>query len=144
MALPSPEPGLVISYLYLWNSEHQTGREEGTKHRPCVIVIAVRDEGRKQLVTVAPVTHTMPPVPAQAVEIPLATKLRLGLDDARSWVVVSEVNDFIWPGPDIRPVPHDPSRFDYGLLPPGLFRQIREKMTAWAVARQLKSVPRSE
>ncbi len=144
MALPSPEPGLVISYSYLWNNEHETGREDGTKDRPCVIVITVRDEGGRQLVTVAPVTHSAPSVPGQAVEIPLATKQRLGLDEARSWVVVSEVNDFIWPGPDLRPLPQDASRFDYGLLPPGLFRQIRDRMTAWAAARQLKSVPRSE
>ena len=144
MALPNPEPGLVISYSYLWNNEHETGREDGTKDRPCVIVITVRDEGGRQVVTVAPVTHSAPSVPEQAVEIPLATKQRLGLDEARSWVVVSEVNDFIWPGPDMRPLPHDASRFDYGLLPPGLFRQIRDRMTAWTAARQLKSVPRTE
>jgi len=144
VALPNPEPGLVISYSYLWNNEHETGREDGTKDRPCVIVITVRDEGGRQVVTVAPVTHSAPSVPEQAVEIPLATKQRLGLDEARSWVVVSEVNDFIWPGPDMRPLPHDASRFDYGLLPPGLFRQIRDRMTAWTAARQLKSVPRTE
>ncbi len=144
MPLPSPEPGLVISYVYLWHSEHEAGREDGTKHRPCVIVITVRDAGGKQLVTVAPVTHAAPSILGQAVEIPLATKQRLGLDDARSWVVVSEVNDFAWPGPDLRVLPDDASRFDYGLLPPGLFRQIRDRMTAWATARQLKSVPRAE
>jgi hypothetical protein len=144
VALPSPEPGLVISYSYLWNSEHETGREDGTKDRPCVVIIAVRGEGGRQVVTVAPVTHAAPSVPGQAVEIPLATKQRLGLDDARSWVVVSEVNDFVWPGTDIRPLPHDASRFDYGLLPPGLFRQIRDRMAAWGSARQLKSVLRTE
>ena len=32
-------------------------------------------------------------------EIPLATKARLGLDDARSWIVLNEANRFIWPGP---------------------------------------------
>lgn len=144
MALPRPEPGLVISYLYLWNSEHQTGREDGAKVRPCVVIIAVRDDGGRPWVTVAPVTHTAPSVLGQAVEIPPATKQRLGLDDARSWVVASEVNDFVWPGPDLRPLPHDASRFDYGLLPPSLFRQIRDRMTAWRSARQLKSVLRTE
>jgi len=29
MPIPDPEPGLVISYAYLWHHEHQTGREEG-------------------------------------------------------------------------------------------------------------------
>ena len=142
MALPNPEPGLVISYAYLWHSEYEQGREEGVKDRPCVIVITIRDEDGKHLVTVAPVTHSEPSTDSEAVEIPLATKQRLGLDTARSWVVVNEVNDFVWPGPDLRPI--TPERFDYGLLPPGLFRQIRDRMTAQGSAGQLQSVPRTE
>jgi hypothetical protein len=31
MPIPNPEPGLVISYAYLWHHEHQAGREEGQK-----------------------------------------------------------------------------------------------------------------
>jgi hypothetical protein len=27
--IPTPEPGLVISYAYLWHHEHEAGREEG-------------------------------------------------------------------------------------------------------------------
>jgi len=34
MALPDPQPGLVISYSYLWHHEHRAGREEGLKSRP--------------------------------------------------------------------------------------------------------------
>ena len=104
MAIPAPELGLVVSYAYLWQSEHERGREEGTKNRPCVIVIAVRDAGGHQVVTVAPVTHSAPADAEAVVEFPLATKQRLGLDDARSWVVISEGNEFVWPGPDIRPL----------------------------------------
>ena len=33
-----------------------------------------------------------------------ATKRRLGLDDARSWIMVTEGNRFAWPGPDLRPI----------------------------------------
>src|ERR1700722_12313548 len=40
MALPEPEPGLVISYAYLWHHEHQSGHDEGRKDCPCVIVLA--------------------------------------------------------------------------------------------------------
>ena len=40
MPIANPEPGLVISYAYLWHHEHQTGREEGQKDRPTVIVLA--------------------------------------------------------------------------------------------------------
>jgi hypothetical protein len=39
--LPRPEPGLVLSYSYLWHTEHEEGREEGVKDRPCVIVVVV-------------------------------------------------------------------------------------------------------
>jgi hypothetical protein len=142
--LPVPEPGLVISHAYLWHSEYEEGREEGVKSRPCVIVITVRGEGGKTVVTVAPVTHSPPAIPDTAVEIPQATKQRLGLDAARSWIVVTEVNDFVWPGPDLRPLPGDGSRFDYGLVPPGLFRQIRDRMTAQGAAGSFQSVPRTE
>lgn len=77
--------------------------------------------------------------------MPAATKRRLGLDPARSWVIVSEVNRFVWPGPDLRAISHDaPGRFDYGFLPPSLFRQIRDRLTACAAAQRLRAVPRTE
>ena len=69
----------------------------------------------------------------------------MGLDDARSWVVVTELNRFVWPGPDLRPVPPtDAGRFDYGPLPPNLFRTIRDRFLASARAGRVRSVPRTE
>ena len=44
MPIPNPEPGLVISYAYLWHREHEAGREEGRKDRPSVIVLAIERE----------------------------------------------------------------------------------------------------
>jgi hypothetical protein len=41
-------------------------------------------------------------IPHMASRIPAATKRRLGLDDARSWIIVTESNRFIWPGRDLR------------------------------------------
>jgi len=94
---------------------------------------------------VLPVTHSPPRDDAEAVELPRATKQRLGLDDARSWVVVSELNRFVWPGPDLRPVPPaEAGRFDYGPLPPGLYRTIRERFLACARTQRLKGVRRTE
>ena len=53
--------------------------------------------------------------------------LCLQLDDARSWVVLSEWNEFIWPGPDLRHLTGaDNSSIAYGMLPPrqgGLLRK---------------------
>jgi hypothetical protein len=145
VALPVPEPGLVIGYAYLWHSEHEQGREEGLKDRPCAIVLTTRDEAGETIVTVVPISHLPPEHVDEAVEIPLATKRRLGLDTARSWAIVSELNRFAWPGPDLRPVSRDkPDRFDYGFVPPSLFRQIRDKLGVCAAAQRLRSVPRTE
>jgi hypothetical protein len=58
--------------------------------------------------------------------------------------VVSEINRFVWPGPDLRPVSRtEPDRFAYGMLPPSLFRQIKERLAACAKVQQLRAVPRS-
>lgn len=145
MPLPTPELGLVVSYAYLWNSEFEEGQEEGTKDRPCALVLSSENEGGNTVVAVVPVTHSPPQRPEEAVEIPAVVKRRLGLDEARSWIVVSEINRFIWPGPDLRPVSRaEPERFDYGFLPPAVFRQVLEKFEATVAARRLRAVPRSE
>jgi hypothetical protein len=122
MAIPKPEPGLVVSYAYLWHGEYQAGRQEGRKDRPSVIVIAVEREG-ETMVTVLPITHAVPSDPKSAVELPSRVKQHLGLDDQRSWIVVAEGNEFVWPGYDLRRRP-DVDRYDYGFLPPRLFNQI--------------------
>ena len=145
MAFPIPEAGLVVGYAYLWQAEYEQGREEGVKDRPCTIVLMAHDEEGELVVTVVPITHTAPERPDEAVEIPLPTKRRLGLDAERSWVVVSEVNRFVWPGPDLRPVSRgEPDRFDYGVLPPSLFRQVRERLQACAKTQRLKTVRRTD
>jgi hypothetical protein len=145
MPLPTPEPGLVIRYAYLWHAEYRQDREEASKDRPCAVILTAIDEDGETVVTVLPVTHTPPHRADEAVELPGITKQRLGLDHARSWVIVSEMNRFIWPGPDLRPVPPvEAGRFDYGLLPPGLYRTIRERFLICAKAQRLKMVPRSE
>ena len=128
MPVPTPEPGLVISFSYLWRHEHETGREEGRKDRPCVIVLAVAVRENVTEVTIAPVTHTPPADPETALELPPRVKRNLGLDDARSWVVISEVNQFAWPGFDIRPVPGSGTRYDYGFVPPRFLERIKAKI----------------
>jgi hypothetical protein len=141
VTLPDPFPGLVLHYSYLWHDQHRQGLEEGTKNRPCVVVLAVACEDGDTVVTVAPVTHAPPRGAGEGVEIPAITKRRLGLDDGRSWVVVSEINRFVWPGVDLRIVPGKGS-FDYGVLPSGLFRQVRDGVLSWARARKLRTTQR--
>ena len=136
MAFPTPEPGLVISYAYLWRHEHAAGLEEGRKTRPCVIVLAVEQQGDATLVTVAPITHSMPTGATVGLEIPLRVKQHLELDDAQSWVIISEVNQFVWPGYDLRTVPGNKHRFDHGFLPPNLFEKIKSGLLDLLVKRR--------
>jgi hypothetical protein len=135
---------LVIRYSYLWATEHARGREEGVKDRPCAIVLTVAREAGESVVTVLPITHSQPPDPRLAVELRHATKRRLGLDDARSWVVLTEANRFVWPGPDLRPsTPGNPSSVAYGLLPYALFEEIRLTFIAALKARAARTVSRT-
>ncbi len=41
MSYPTPVPGLVIRFSFLWSTEAKSGVEEGRKDRPCAIVVAV-------------------------------------------------------------------------------------------------------
>jgi len=131
LSLPEPRAGLVIRYAYLWAREREVGRVESVKDRPCAVLLATRDEMGDLKVIVLPVTHARPADPDSAVEIPPATKRRLGLDDDQSWIVVTECNVFAWPGPDLRFTRGAGSESAaYGLLPARLFDLVRDRFLA--------------
>lgn len=143
MGLPSPEPGLVLNYAYLWHREFQTGQDEGLKNRPSVIVLCVKRKADDAAsVIVLPITHSPPLNSGDAVEIPPRIKAHLGLDEARSWVVVTEGNEFIWPGYDIRKVPGQDD-YAFGFLPPRFFTQIVTAFAAHHRAGRGKTTPRT-
>ncbi|MCV3766426.1 hypothetical protein [Rhizobium sp. TRM95796] len=146
MTLPRPEPGLVIRYSYLWAADAEAGRDEGSKDRPCAIVAGRRVVSGLEIVTVVPVTHSPPRDANDAIELPAALKAHLGLDAKRSWIIVSETNDFVWPGPDIRPVPGrtGSKRYTYGVLPPRFFSHVRDRILARANEHRLRRISRSE
>jgi mRNA-degrading endonuclease toxin of MazEF toxin-antitoxin module len=124
MALPLPEPGLVISYAYLWHREHKKRRTEGAKDRPCVIVLKVERQDELVIVTVSPITRRQPSTATPALELPVPVKRHLGLDSEKSWIVLDEINQFVWPGFDLRPIRGRSGRIDYGFLPPKLFARV--------------------
>jgi hypothetical protein len=131
----------VIRYSYLWAREAAEGREEGIKDRPCAVVLVVVNAVGGQMVRVLPVTHTPPANPDDALEIPSPVKHRLGLDHIRSWVVVTEANDFVRPGPDLRlAISGDPSSAAYGYLPPRFFEAVKQRLGA----RRGKLITRTE
>jgi hypothetical protein len=142
--VPTPLPGLVLRYSFLWSHEAARGAEEGSKDRPCAVLLTVANRDGQDVVTVLPVTHTPPENLDLAVEIPAKTKSRLRLDGERSWIILNEANRFIWPGPDLRPVPGDNERrIDYGLLPSALYDLIREKWLKAYDRRQVTQVTRT-
>lgn len=145
MSLPKPVPGLVISYSYLWARQHEKGAEEGSKSRPCAIVAARQIVEGREVVTVVPITHSAPADPANAIEIPALLKAHLGLDGMPSWIIVTEANNFLWPGPDLRPIAGSrPSRFDYGMLPPRFYAYLRDRILAAHKSRTLSRIQRTE
>jgi hypothetical protein len=95
-------------------------------------------------VLVLPVTHSSPDRAEFAVELPARVKRELRLDDARSWVVLSEWNEFVWPGPDLRRLPDaDDSSVAYGMLPANLFTTIRIQFLALIEAEAVAPVRRT-
>ena len=144
MALPDPAPGLVISYAHLWRDEALAGREEGRKDRPCVIILSVENRDGQIVVTVAPITHSPPTRLESCVEIPVATKARLGLDAARSWIVAADLNRFVWPGVDLRPIRRGETEYAYGPFPAALYREVRDKVLALARAGRAAITTRGE
>ena len=157
-----PAIGDVIRYAYLWSHEHAAGREEGSKDRPAAVVALLfilddvdahvaqavvallRGENGRDEVVVFPVTSTAPVEDGAGVEIPAATRARLGLQSEPCWVVVTEANVFAWPGPDLRRPETSENGFVYGSLPHALMATIRQAFAAWRARKGARTIRRTE
>ena len=116
---------------------------EGRKNRPAVVTLVARQKGGDAIeVTVLPITHRAPDNPDWAIEIPQAVKRHLGLDSLRSWIVVAEGNDFLWPGYDLRKAPGT-DRYDYGFLPPRFFNQVLAAFDRLHATSKARLTPRA-
>jgi hypothetical protein len=135
VALPDPKPGLIVRYDDLWSREATAGRDQG-KDRPTCLVAASDSLTKPRYVVLLPITHSPPDAGAVGIEIPAKVKQALSLDDAPSWVIVSEHNIDEWPNAGLSPIPGRPGVFSYGFIPPGLFAQIKTKFLE--LARQNK------
>jgi hypothetical protein len=144
VGLPAPLPGLVIRYRYLWADDAARGVEEADKERPAAIIMAVNPAGANAArVFVLPITHAAPMLGTEAMEIPASVGRSAGLDAARAWVVLSEFNEFVWPGFDLAIVPRrTPRTVAYGFLTPGFFARLRERWLAVDASSRSKRVPR--
>lgn len=126
MNYPTPVPGLVVRYNYLWDKEKSEGLSVGSKDRPCAIVLY---HSKTSDTIVVPITHSPPELGEEdlSIEVPPELCGQLGLDDATNWVRVSEVNRFEWPGIHLRTLPSNPNRYDYGMIPPEFYEKIKAK-----------------
>ena len=144
MAIPVPEPGLVLSYAYVWrlyggmNTKRAQRKGAKTGH---VSSLLRWNRAGKTVVTVAAITHRKPTGTTVGIEIPLRVKAHLGLDAQPSWVIVSEVNAFVWPGYDLRPVPGKQG-MAYGFLPPRLAEKIKTTILELIASRRAVVNPR--
>ncbi len=127
MNYPSPVPGLVVRYNYLWDKEKNEGASVGSKDRPCAIVLYHSKTGDT---IVVPITHSPPELGEEdlSIEVPRELCGQLGLDDATNWVRLSEANRFQWPGIHLRTLPSDPNRYDYGMIPQEFYEKIKAKL----------------
>lgn len=130
-----PVAGDVIHYRYLWRHEADAGREDGRKTRPC-LVLAVRDSAKGLVVHIAPIT-TQSFADADNIAIPDAVIRHLAID-ARSIIVTSEYNTFVWIGPDV--FPRADGLVHYGKVPERLHDQVRNA----AIAKRATNIVRSE
>ena len=86
-----------------------------------------------------PVTHT-PPASGTGIELPHRVKAHLGLDDKRSWVVLTDLNRVLWDDAGI--VPATRVRWDYGALPQPLLIEIQQGIAKLARQKRLAVVNR--
>ena len=143
MSIPAPFPGLVIRYSYLWHREHRAKQEEGSKDRPAAILMASSTKDAATRVFALPITHSEPTGADETIPIPMAVKRLIGLDTEPSWIVLDELNEFIWPGFDLAVVPgSEPPSYEYGVLPPSFYDRVRDAFLALHDARKVKSVRR--
>lgn len=129
----------------MWAREAAAGRDEAVKDRPVVVVLTtIIDDGLIKVIVV-PVTTQPPRKGDYAIEMPQSVKAYLKLDDARCWIVVGEVNQFIWPGPDIRPIAREVGNSPYyGKIPSKLFEKMRVLIGENVEAGRLKITPRTD
>lgn len=142
-AVPAPAIGLVVRCDFLWPDEAAAGLALGKDRPACVVLVIERkDFPFDPIVALAPITHRAPARPDFAVEIPLAEKRRLGLDDARSWIILDVLNQQEWPKGLVKTRPID-GAYAYGTLSLPLLRQIRNRIAAAARARRVSIVRRT-
>jgi hypothetical protein len=133
----APVRGLVVRHAFLWGHEKTAGKDAGSKDRPVVIILITNSVELQGIrVGVVPVTHTPPADIDGAIKVPDKVKRQLGLDMEPQWIVLDQINRFVWPGYDLRKVPRTAAD-SYGMLPEALFDKILAGLLARHKARKI-------
>ncbi|HUJ03570.1 MAG TPA: hypothetical protein VLW75_08040 [Rhizomicrobium sp.] len=142
MSLPKPEAGLVVRYDFLWARDADKGKTS-SKVRPACLAFTPDDVTNPNFVALLPITHSPPASSTVGIEIPRAVCEHLGLDDGRSWIILSEFNIDDWPNAGLQPVPGKRGKFTYGFIPPILFETIRKRFLELVEKGQSRGTRRS-
>jgi len=125
----------VIHYRYIWLHEAQRGHEDGRKTRPC-LVLAANETAKGYVVHLVPITTQSFP-DAQSLPMPPRVAEYLTLD-ARSIIVTSEYNTFVWIGPDV--FARSDGQTHYGQVP----ERLHERARTAAIAQRAKQIVRTQ
>jgi hypothetical protein len=132
MHIPDEPPiGNLVAYEYLWLSQ-QNIREDGAKGLSSSLIFAKKIIASVTLAYAVGMSHKPPDASEKAIEVPRKLKRHLGLDEDPSWVYTDQLNEFTWPGPDLRPaewLSNLPSARDsciIGALPKNWFALLKQ------------------
>jgi len=86
------QSGTLVEYQFLWRHEANAGQEEGTKRRPCAIILRSPNPFSDRLFLI-PITTKEPRASTPSLEIPELEARRMGLTEPlRRWVILDQVN----------------------------------------------------
>ena len=84
--------GTLVQYQFLWSREASKGQVEGTKRRPCAIILRSPLPSSDRIFLI-PVTTKEPDEKIPALEIPELEARRMGLNEPmRRWIILNEIN----------------------------------------------------
>lgn len=137
MALPTPRPGLVVGYDFLFREQADAGQENASKPHPAAIILITKTDVQTRVSLLA-ISHSPPRRGEEAYHLKLAsTECRLmGLDHGDHWINLRDINSFDWPGYDL--VPSAPGRsYVYGTMSRSTFVRVVNALKAAAGRRAI-------
>ncbi len=136
MRIPDEPPiGNLIAYEYLWLSQ-AGAREDGAKAYPVALIFAKKTIASVALAYAIGMSHKPPTASERAIAVPRKLMRHLGLDEDPSWIYTDQLNEFTWPGPDVRPAewlsrrPGARGTCIIGALPADWFALVKQDVVA--------------